>query len=194
MFKSKEHHFDLGSNNMVAAEVTSRVMIVLLTKNDTQLDFSEQSAESLKNQLKNAMNIAITSAPITVMALELENVFSSFANEEDDLKKLYASFVKEQEEGEQLAMATRQFANRKINLIELSYIAARLMVLTFLKKQAFHVIDEAFDYDPDSFEQLIEQANSTQYNSKSLSDKCIQRLGAAVVDSLEYVKTPVDEQ
>lgn len=194
MFKSKEYHFDLGLNNTVAAEVTSRVMIVLLTKNNTQLDFSEQSTESLKNQLKNAINIAITSTPVTVMALELENVFSSFAREEGDLKKLYASFVKEQEEGEQLAMATRQFANRKITLIELSYIAARLMTLTFLKKHAFHVIDEAFDYNPESFEQLNEQANSSQYNSKLLSSKCIQRLGAAVVDSLEYVKTPVDEK
>ncbi len=189
MFKSKDYHFDLGSNNTVAAEVTSKIILVLLTKNGTEINLKNMSLEGVKNQLKNTLNSALASSSLSDHYTALESVFSSLVSEEDELKSMYASFSKEQEEAEQLAMAARQFSSKKFNFIDLSYVAARMMALTFLKAHGNEVIEEAFDFSPESFESLLERARQVEQDNKPLSDKCLHRLCEAVADSMEYVKT-----
>lgn len=188
MTTNTSYYFDLGANNTVAADTISSIMFVLLDNAGTQISFNNENLDSVRNQLKSAMRAALAFGSISQLAMGLDRSFSSRVNEEEQLKEMYASFAKEQSEAEQLAMAQYNCPRNNINLIELPYIAVRMMVVSFLKKYSDQVIDEAFDYDPDTFEKLITMSYSKRYHNQLLSDKCLQRLARNIEDSIEYLK------
>ena len=188
MATNTSYYFDLGANNTVAADTISSIMFVLLDNAGTQISFNNENLDSVKNQLKSAMRAALAFGSTSQLAMGLDRSFSSRVNEEEQLKEMYASFAKEQSEAEQLAMAQYNCAGNDFNLIELPYIAVRMMVVSFLKKYSDQVIDEAFDYDPDTFEKLITMSYSKRYHNQPLSDKCLQRLARTIEGSIEYLK------
>lgn len=188
MATNTSYYFDLGANNTVAFDTVSGILSTLLNNAGTEIVFDDVNIDGLKNQLKNMARAALVLGSVSQLAMSLERPFSSRVHDEKELKEMYASFAKEQEEAEQLAMAQYNCAGNDFNLIEVPYIAVRMMVISFLKKYSDQVIDEAFYYDPDSFEEVLEIARSKRDEDEPLSHKCLRRLINAVEGSIEYLE------